>query len=191
MATKNIKNLFIAFVCLLKFCIIFWVSTRIFGSSSHKTYRLMVLLKSCCMILYNTLLNVLLFNFDFFFSHKGYTRTLYPEWRINLLLQVMSVPLETVFERMTSQMVVYWNNAGFALYNDELTLYPFVIPTLPPNICIFIFISIICFYISKILLFFKVPKLFFLFDFLNEFLFQIHYVFWCVSQYIELLVVFF
>ena len=82
------------------------------------------------MILYNTLLNVLLFNFDFFFSHKGYTRTLYPEWRINLLLQVMSVPLETVFERMTRQMVVYWNNAGFALYNDELTLYPFVIPTL-------------------------------------------------------------
>lgn len=99
----------------------------------------MVLLKSCCMILYNTLLNVLLFNFDFFFSHKGYTRTLYPEWRINLLLQVMSVPLETVFERMTSQMVVYWNDAGFALYNDELTLYPFVIPTLPLEYLYFYF----------------------------------------------------
>lgn len=115
----------------------------------------MVLLKSCCMILYNTLLNVLLFNFDFFFSHKGYTRTLYPEWRINLLLQVMSVPLETVFERMTSQMVVYWNNAGFALYNDELTLYPFVIPTLSPEYLYFYFHLYYCFYISKILLFFK------------------------------------
>lgn len=151
----------------------------------------MVLLKSCCMILYNTLLNVLLFNFDFFFSHKGHTRTLYPEWRINLLLQVMSVPLETVFERMTRQMVVYWNDAGFALYNDELTLYPFVIPTLSLEYLYFYFHLYYCFYISKILLFFKVPKLFFLFDFLNEFLFQIHYVFWCVSQYIELLVVFF
>ena len=98
----------------------------------------MVLLKSCCMILY-TLLNVLLFNFDFFFSHKGYTRTLYPEWRINLLLQVMSVPLETVFERMTRQMVIYWNDAGFALYNNELTLYPFVIPTLSPEYLYFYF----------------------------------------------------
>lgn len=95
------------------------------------------------MILYNTLLNVLLFNFDFFFSHKGHTRTFYPEWRINLLLQVMSVPLETVFERMTRQMVVYWNNAGFALYNDELTLYPFVIPTLSLEYLYFLFSSLL------------------------------------------------
>lgn len=167
MATKNIKNLFIAFVCLLKFCIVFWVSTRIFGSSSHKTYRLMVLLKSCCMILYNTLLNVLLFNFDFFFSHKGYTRTLYPEWRINLLLQVMSVPLETVFERMTRQMVVYWNNAGFALYNDELTLYPFVIPTLSPRIFVFLFSSLLLFlHFKDTIIFLK---------------FQKNYQFFCIS----------
>jgi hypothetical protein len=68
--------------------------------------------------------------FDFLFPHEGHTRTLHPEWGVDILLQVVSVPFETIVVWETGKMVAERDDAGCALHDDELALYPFVVPTL-------------------------------------------------------------